>query len=91
MLKKKTKKSKFILTPTEICGWYGMIALILGYLMVSVGMIDSGGLLYQLLNITGAAGLLIIAESKHVIQSIIVNSFWVLIGFVVIIRLVFSW
>jgi len=82
----KNKKIKSV----EICGWYGMSVMILSYILISLRLIEADGLLYQLLNITGAAGLLVVAESKHVIQSVIVNLFWLLIGIVIISRILFG-
>ncbi len=74
----------------DICGWYGMCAMILAYALVSLNILKADGLAYQLLNITGGAGLLIVAESKHVIQSVIANLFWVLIGSVILFRILFD-
>lgn len=69
---------------TEFSGWYGMSALITAYALVSFGVIDSDGLVYQLLNLSGAAGLLIVAASKGVPQAVLTNVFWALIGIVAI-------
>jgi hypothetical protein len=86
--KKANKETK--LKFSDIFGWYGMCALIISYILVSLRVLDADGLIYQLLNITGAIGLLIVAESKHVIQSVITNLFWALIGVVIIFRILFG-
>lgn len=78
------KPSKF----TEFCGWYGMLALIFSYGMVSFGWIEAQGLAYQLLNLSGGAGLIVVAASKNVTQSVILNIFWMLIGLVAIFRII---
>ena len=78
------------MTPANLCGWYGMSAMIIGYILVSLNMVAADGLPYQLLNITGAAGLLVVAESKHVIQSVLANLFWLLIGIVIVCRILFN-
>jgi predicted ATP-dependent Lon-type protease len=75
---------------TEFCGWYGMSALILAYALVSFGTLSAGGIIFQLLNITGSIGLLIDATAKKVIQLVLLNIFWALIGIITIIRLL-SW
>lgn len=87
------KQSKEILgvkqgSLAEFCGWYGMIALIVAYFLVSFGIIDGEGLIFQLMNLTGGVGLLIVAASKGVLQSVILNFFWAAIGVIAIIRLV---
>lgn len=74
------EQSKF----TEFCGWYGMFALIVAYFLVSFGWLDGQGLVFQLINLTGGIGLLIVAASKGVLQSVILNLFWAIIGIIAI-------
>lgn len=74
----KIKPSKF----TEICGWYGMAALIGAYLLVSTGLVTGQSLIYQLLNLTAGMGLLIVTASKGVTQAVITNLFWIAIALV---------
>lgn len=76
------KQGKF----AEFCGWYGMLALIIAYFLVSFGWLDGQGLVFQLINLTGGIGLLIVAASKGVTQSVILNFFWAVIGLVAIVR-----
>ena len=86
----KTKRSKSLIKPsnyTEVCGWYGMIALIVAYALVSFAIIHAEGIVFQALNITGSIGLMIVAASKNVFQSVILNIFWVTIGIIAIIRI----
>jgi hypothetical protein len=66
-----------------------MLALIFAYFLVSFGWLDGQGLIYQLINLTGGIGLLIVAASKNVTQSVILNMFWAIIGLVAIARLFF--
>lgn len=77
------KKGRF----AELSGWYGMFALIVAYFLVSFGIINAEGLVFQLVNLTGGIGLLIVAASKGVVQSVILNFFWAAIGLVAIARL----
>lgn len=74
----------------EFCGWYGMLALIVAYFLVSFGWIDGQGLIFQLINLTGGVGLLIVAASKGVLQSVILNFFWAIIGVIAIARIFLS-
>lgn len=74
-------------TFAEFCGWYGMVALIVAYFLVSFGIINGEGLIFQLMNLTGGIGLLIVAASKGVLQSVILNFFWAAIGLIAIVRL----
>lgn len=77
------KKSKY----TEIAGWYGMGALIVAYGLASFSIITADGLIYLLLNITGAIGLIIVSAADRVEQSVLLNVFWVIIGLVAIVRI----
>lgn len=59
----------------------------LGYGLVSFGWIESNGYLYQMLNLTGALGVLVLMIVDRIRQSIILNSFWAIIAFIALIRL----
>ena len=74
----------------EFCGWYGILALIVAYFLVSFGWIDGQGLIFQIINLTGGVGLLIVAASKGVLQSVILNFFWAIIGVIAIARIFLS-
>lgn len=71
----------------EVLGWYGMLALIGAYFLVSFGFIEANGLIFQLLNLTGGTALVVFAISKKATQLAILNVFWALIGIVAIIRI----
>lgn len=73
---------------TELAGWYGMIALIVAYGLVSFSVIAGDGIMYQLLNLTGGIGLIIVAASKGVVQSVLLNVFWAAIGIIAILRII---
>lgn len=71
----------------EFCGWYGMMALIVAYFLVSFSWVPADGIIFQILNLTGGIGLLIVAASKGVLQSVILNFFWAIIGIIAIVRI----
>lgn len=72
---------------TELLGWYGMLALIGAYFLVSFGFIVAEGLMFQALNLTGGAALVVFAVSKKATQLAILNVFWALIGAIAIMRI----
>ena len=74
----------------EIAGWYGTGAILLAYALVSYDILPSDGLLYQLLNVTGALGIIAISYKKRVFQSIALNVAWAVIGAVAIVRLLMT-
>ncbi len=82
-------KSEKVHTVYEIAGWYGMCAILLGFSLASFGVINPTGLTYQLMNLTGAAGILAISYKKKVWQSVGLNAVWILVGLFALIRVLF--
>jgi hypothetical protein len=68
-------------------GWYGVLAILLAYLLLSLNVIEAKSFAYQLLNLTGALGIIIEAMSKKDIQPAVLNVIWVLIAAAAILRL----
>ncbi len=71
----------------EIAGWYGTFAIVLAYVLVSFDILPAGGGAYQLLNLTGALGIIIIAAVKKVRQPLFLNIFWAVIAIVALVRI----
>lgn len=74
-------KQKYI----EIIGWYGALTIILAYALVSFKIIQSDEFVYQILNLTGALGIIVISVVKKVKQSAVLNIFWALIAAIALI------
>ncbi len=51
-------------TLIEIIGWYGTVAIVGGYALNSFNIIGSNSLLYQILNLTGAIGIVALSLQK---------------------------
>ena len=73
---------------TEIIGWYGVIALLGAYAMVSFGVIAANGVWFQTLNVTGAIGIVIEASAKKNWQPAVLNIVWAVIGIAVLIKII---
>jgi hypothetical protein len=71
----------------EIFGWYGTFAIILAYALVSLGTLPSQSFVYQLLNFTGALGLVYISFKKKAYQPGVLNIIWAIIALIAILRL----
>lgn len=71
----------------KIAGWYGTFAILGAYALNSFGVIESKSLVYQLLNLTGAIGIVIVSESKHVHPSVVLNAVWTVIAAVALVRI----
>lgn len=66
----------------EVLGWYGATAIVAAYALVSFKLLSADGWLFQLLNLTGALGILTISLVKKVRQSVVLNLFWASIAVV---------
>lgn len=75
-------------TIAEIAGWYGTIAILLAYALVSFGLVSSDSAAFQLLNLTGAMGIIVIAVNKKVMQSVILNLFWAVVALIALVNIV---
>lgn len=72
---------------TEAAGWYGAAAVLLAYTLVSFNVISSHSWTYQLLNFTGAVGVLIISYIKRAKQPALLNVVWAIIAFIALVKL----
>jgi len=71
----------------EIFGWYGAVAIILAYVLVSFSIIDSTNIWYQILNGTGALGIAIDAFYDKNYQPVVLNAIWAVIAVVAILKI----
>jgi hypothetical protein len=73
----------------EICGWYGAVALLLAFALVSFSIVSADQLSYQLLNITGAVGIVIVSLSRKAYPPALLNAVWAAIAAVAIFTIIF--
>jgi hypothetical protein len=71
----------------EMCGWYGVVALLGAYALLSFNILGSEDILFQILNTTGAIGIVIDALHQKNWQPAVLNIVWAIIGFVALARL----
>jgi hypothetical protein len=64
----------------EIVGWIGAALILLAYLFLSAGKLTGQSLVYQGMNIVGAAGFVINGWWHRAIPSAALNVLWLLIG-----------
>lgn len=74
----------------EILGWYGAAAILLAYALVSFKVIPADGYIYQILNLSGAIGIVVISTIKKAKQPAVLNIFWAAIALIAIIGLTIS-
>ncbi len=71
----------------EILGWYGMVVILIGFILISFDYVNSHSLVYQILNCTGAAGIAINAYIKRDHPAMTLNVLFALVALVSLIRL----
>lgn len=64
-----------------------MLAIITAYCLVSFAVIAPDGVVFQLLNLTGAAGLIIDTYYKKDWQVLVLNIFWLAIAAIALISI----
>lgn len=72
---------------TEAIGWYGVLAVLLSFALVSFGLIRPQNFSYFFLNITGSAGIIIETYAHRDLQPMFLNITWLLIALVSFVRI----
>ncbi len=72
---------------TEILGWYGVIAVVGAYALLSLNVLESNSLLFQGLNLTGAIGIMVDALDDKNMQPVVLNIIWGIIALVAIVKI----
>jgi len=69
-----------IVVAVEVVGWAGAALILLAYLLLSAGRLTGQSLVYQGMNVVGAAGFVINGWWHGAIPSAALNVLWLLIG-----------
>lgn len=70
----------------EALGWYGAVAILSAYALVSFSVIEAEGVWYQMLNITGGIGIVLVSLHKQAYQPAVLNIVWILIGLAALLK-----
>lgn len=73
----------------EIFGWYGTIAIVGAYALLSFDIIGADSFIYQLLNLTGALGIVAISINKKAYQPAVLNIIWSIIAVGALLTIIF--
>ena len=71
----------------EFIGWYGVIAILGAYALVSFGFLTSNTLTFQILNMTGAIGIVVDALKNKDVQPAVLNVVWAIIALIAIVKM----
>ena len=74
-----------------LLGWYGVVATIAAYVLVSFLVVAPTSLFYQLLNFTGALGVTIETYYRKDYQPFWLNLIWGVIALVAMVNMVRYW
>lgn len=73
----------------QIVGWIGMILILGAYFLISFDILTVHNIWYQLLNIVGSFGLVLVAFGRKDWQPMVLNIVWILIAILAIFRGIF--
>lgn len=71
----------------DIFGWYGAVAILAAYFLNSFGMLGADSLAYQLLNVTGAIGIVLVSYVRRAYQPMALNAVWTVIGLAALLKM----
>lgn len=74
----------------DLVGWFGVLAILLAYALVSFSALRVKSYPYQILNLLGAVGLIMEAASKRDKQPVALNAVWALVALIAIFQLLKS-
>ncbi|OGY79104.1 MAG: hypothetical protein A3B74_01395 [Candidatus Kerfeldbacteria bacterium RIFCSPHIGHO2_02_FULL_42_14] len=74
----------------NIIGWYGTGAILMAYALLQFGLLAVDNIVYQILNVTGALGIVYISFKKKAYQPGILNIIWAIIAGIAIIGIILS-
>lgn len=79
------------MTPVELAveaaGWSGAVLILLAYLLLSAGKLTGQSMVYQAMNVVGAAGFTVNGWWHGAIPSAALNVIWMLIGAIALWRI----
>ena len=71
----------------EVVGWAGASLILLAYLLLSAGRLTGQSLIYQGMNVVGAAGFIVNGWWHGALPSAVLNIIWMLIGGIALLRI----
>lgn len=72
----------------NIYGWYGALAILLAYILVSFSILSPDSVWYQILNLTGALGIVVTSFNKKNYAPGVLNLVWAAIAVVALLGMV---
>jgi len=70
----------------EVTGWIGVLLILSAYSLVTFGFIQPENVLYGLMNVTGAFGIVVSSYYKRDFQPVLLNGIWLIVAVIGIIK-----
>ena len=70
----------------SVLGWYGVLAILAAYALLSFGAIGPRSGAYQLLNLTGALGIVVETWTRKDYQPFVLNLVWLAVAATALLR-----
>ena len=86
-LREQTSSAR--LSGSELVGWIGTALVIGSYVLLSLGILQGDDFIYHSLVLAGSLGVALISYIRKVYQPFVINSFFVVIAIIAIIRLAY--
>lgn len=72
----------------SVLGWYGVVAILTAYTLMSFEILSSKDIIYLLLNLTGSVGIIIVAWSRKDAQPMVLNVVWAAVALLSLVNVV---
>lgn len=74
----------------DLLGWIGVTLILTGYGLLTLDVLTSHSVLYGLINLLGALGLIVSSYAKKDLQPVALNLVWLLIAIIGITKSLFA-
>jgi len=74
----------------NLFGWYGVLAILLAYILLNLSFFDVKNIIYQLLNFSGSLAIVFSSLRKKDYPPVVLNLVWGLMALVILIRLLLN-
>jgi len=74
----------------KFIGWYGVLVILIAYVLLNLSFFDAKNIFYQLLNLTGALAIVFSSLRKKDYPPVVLNLIWALVAFWILIKIIFG-
>lgn len=72
----------------EIIGWIGMVMILTAYALANFHILSVDSITYQLLNIIGSLGIILVSYLWRNYQPMVLNIVWIIIGVISLVKII---